>query len=108
VVRVDPSSGALTTVADAATGCGRLDFRDIAVEATGQLVMTASDGVIRVDLGNGACTVVSDATTGSGPSLGAIVGIAVEPTGQLVVVDAELGAVLRVDPRSGDRAILSR
>ena len=35
-------------------------------------------------------------------------GIAVEATGQLVVVDGVFGAVLRVEPRSGDRAIISR
>ena len=34
-------------------------------------------------------------------------GVAVEPTGALVVADADLGAVVRVDAATGDRAILS-
>ena len=35
-------------------------------------------------------------------------GIAVEATGEFVVVDAVFNVVLRVDARSGDRAMISR
>ena len=51
---------------------------------------------------------MSDATIGRGPAFFAPIEIAVEPTGTLVVADTELGAVVRVDPLSGDRAIISR
>ena len=43
-----------------------------------------------------------------GPLFGSLVGIAIEATGEFVVVDAVFNAVLRVDARSGDRAIISR
>ena len=44
---------------------------------------------------------------GSGPSFQSPRGIAVEANGSLVVVDSGLEAVLRVDPISGDRVIIS-
>ncbi len=44
---------------------------------------------------------------GSGPGLESPLGIAVEADGSLVVADRGLGAVVRVDPVSGDRTILS-
>ena len=44
---------------------------------------------------------------GSGPGFLAPRGIAVEADGTLVVVDSSLDAVVRVDPLSGDRTIIS-
>jgi len=44
---------------------------------------------------------------GSGPAFEDPIGIAVEASGTLVVADPILQAVLRVDPVSGDRAIIS-
>src|SRR5262249_51885670 len=46
-------------------------------------------------------------STGSGPPFGSPVDIDVEASGTLVVVDHALRAVVRVDPRSGDRSLLS-
>ena len=46
-------------------------------------------------------------STGSGPGFVTPLGIAVEADGSLVVVDTSLEAVVRVDPVSGDRTILS-
>ena len=121
VLRVDPGSGVRTIVFDATIGSGPSfdSLRSIAVEATGQLVV-AQDIVIselpiltmaqvlRVDPGSGVRTIVSDATIGSGPSFDSLRSIAVEATGQLVVVDeGALDRVLRVDPRSGARTIVT-
>jgi len=61
-----------------------------------------------VDPQTGARTIISDATTGRGPAFFAPSEIAVEPTGTLVVADTRLRAVVRVDPISGDRAIIAR
>ncbi len=47
------------------------------------------------------------AVVGSGPGFQAPTGIAVEASGDLVVTDNALDAVLRVDPVTGDRTIVS-
>jgi streptogramin lyase len=49
----------------------------------------------------------AEASVGSGPPFFAPTDLAVETSGALVVVDAHLAAVLRVDPVSGDRAIVA-
>lgn len=115
VVRVDPASGNRTIVSDASTGSGP-GFKvpwDIAVEADGQLVVAdrVLEAVVRVDPVSGNRTIVSDASTGSGPGLGGRMGrpngIAVESDGSLVVTVAGLEAVVRVNPVSGNRTIVS-
>lgn len=45
---------------------------------------------------------------GSGPAFSFLEGIAVEASGSLVVLDVPRGAVLRVDPVTGDRTIISQ
>lgn len=55
-----------------------------------------------------ATTIISDARTGSGPPFVDLQDIALEPDGNLVVVDALLAAVLRVNPLTGDRTLVSR
>jgi sugar lactone lactonase YvrE len=113
VVRVDPVSGDRTTVSDSTTGRGpRLDFlQGIAVEATGQLVVTGfvpfQWSVGRVNPVSGRRTIVSNATRGQGPPFAFPAGIAVEATGPLVVADRSLQAVVRVDSRRGTRTIVS-
>jgi sugar lactone lactonase YvrE len=57
-----------------------------------------------------ACSVPAgeeEAGVGSGPGFKAPLGIAVEADGSLVVTDIDLRAVVRVDPTSGDRTIIS-
>ena len=50
---------------------------------------------------------VGEEVRGSGPGFGSPFGIAVESDGSLVVVDPGLEALVRVDPVSGERTILS-
>jgi sugar lactone lactonase YvrE len=122
VVRVDPVSGDRTIISDDATGRGppfEFPFA-IAVEADGQLVVVDDLRVVRVDPVSGdrtiisGCTEVNDSlqcigpTVGGGQSFASPVGIAVEANGRLVVTDSELAAVVRVDPVSGDRTLISR
>ena len=75
----------------------------LAVDATGDLIWTDSnrDAVVR------ETTIVSDATTGAGPIFSTPSDVAVEASGDFVVADIHLGAVLRVDPVTGDREIVS-
>jgi streptogramin lyase len=125
VLRVDPVTGDRTIVSDASTGRGPAlrSPQGIAVEASGRLVVVnygrTIAAVLRVDPATGDRTVVSGCPVrrpvcppgregGSGPRLDAPLDIVVEPTGRLVVVDVKLDAVLRVDPDTGDRTVVSQ
>ena len=99
----------------------------IAIEASGQgLVVDSSlNAVVRVDPTTGNRTIVSGCTivpdgpcpdgpplvpdnlVGSGPEFGNPVAIAIEASGQGLVVDSFLGAVVRVDPTTGNRTVVS-
>jgi hypothetical protein len=125
VVRVDPVTGNRTDVSGGDIGSGP-QFEvpsGIAVEADGHLVVVESFfpvavfgllAVVRVDPVTGDRTIVSDANTGQGPLFDNPFNIALGPNGQLLVVDGfepiiarGLNAVVRVDPMTGDRAIVS-
>ena len=97
----------------------------IAVEAAGSFVVTDFNGdkaaVLRVDPNTGQRTIVSqcsdvdpstgecgDTTFGGGPPFVFPRGIAVEAAGSFVVVAAHAEAVLRVDPNTGQRTIVSQ
>jgi hypothetical protein len=130
VGRVDPITGTRTVISDARIGTGPAfsGLSGITVEATGSLVVLDSGraAVMRVNPTTGDRTILSDAFTGCGPLLTSFAptsffrafspsgisaqtgGIAVEATETLVVVDPFLRAVVRVDPLSGDRVILSK
>jgi len=87
----------------------------IAVEADGHLVVF--DGtlksVIRVDAHTGNLTLVSGQGVGGGPPFIRPAGIAVEADGQLIVMDSgglffgHPAAVVRVDPHTGNRTMVS-
>ncbi|MHC4492433.1 MAG: hypothetical protein ACYTDU_12490, partial [Planctomycetota bacterium] len=64
---------------------------------------------LAVDLASGAVTVISDAQTGLGPDLASPVGVAYDAANRRAfVVDAGMGAVVVIEPESGDRVILSK
>jgi len=116
VARIDSATGDRAIVSDANTGGGPAlqVLRGIAVEASGQLLVVDTDlktgRVLRVDPVSGDRTIVSDANTGGGPALGMPGGIAIEAGGQLIVLDGSLNGnprVLRIDPTSGNRSIVS-
>ena len=62
--------------------------------------------VVRVDPVEGSAAIIADTSVGRDLPFVKVLAIAVEATGALVVVDAELGAVVRVDPQTGDRKIV--
>ncbi|MCG8404659.1 MAG: hypothetical protein MI923_05615 [Phycisphaerales bacterium] len=105
IIRVNP----LDCERDVVPGSFVPSFSGVAVEADGNLVVTASmqGAVLRVDPVTGNQTVVSDSVTGNGPFFLFPGRIAVEADGNLVVTDATLKAVLRVNPVTGDRTIVS-
>jgi DNA-binding beta-propeller fold protein YncE len=122
VIQVDPATSRHTVLANTTTGAGpTLGLAaSVAVEATGQLLIADSSlgAIIRVDPGTGDRTLVSDANTGGGPTLSRPQSIAVAPDGQLFVLDYEViglpsgvaleeNRVLRVDPITGNRTLVS-
>jgi streptogramin lyase len=110
VIRVDPVSGAQTTVT---SGGSFVIPRGLALEADNDILVVDPEafggpgGVIRIDPVSGAQTTVS-----SGGSFVNPAAIAVEPDGNIVISDAGAfggtpGAVIRVDPLSGAQTTVS-
>ena len=101
VIRVDPASGAQTTVSSGGIFAFPLG---IAVEADGNILVAdfIAGAVIRVDPATGAQTTVS-----SGGSFINATGIAVEADGNILVVDSAAVAVIRVDPATGVQTTVS-
>jgi hypothetical protein len=124
VIRIDPMSGLRTIVSDNASPAGGPSFstpRGIAVEADGNILVSDLDafpggGVIRVDPATGTRTVLSsNEAPAEGPGFLAPAGLAVEPDGDILVMDLYAlggggllgGAVIRVDPVTGVRSVVS-
>ena len=112
VVRVDPQTGARTIISDATTGSGPpfQELGNIAVEATRR---PGNSGSWAPRRGHGSIQLpgterLSRLRAWSGPAFFVPSEIAVEPTGTLVGTVSGFRAVVRVDPLSGDRAVISR
>lgn len=121
VIRVDPVSGARTTVSAVSAppgGPSFLDPADVEVEADGRVLVAdfsafgAAGGVIRVNPSTGSRTTVSSNTSpAGGPAFVTPSGLAIEPDGDVLVADRNAfgggGGVIRVDPVSGARTTVS-
>lgn len=122
--RVDAKSGARTVLSDfgdPAQGTEGVDPFDVAVEPTGQILVTDPKGLganangklFRIEPASGKRSVLSDfGDTTQGPAGVDPFGVTVERTGQILVADSQSGtdsngALFRVDPKSGARAVLS-
>jgi streptogramin lyase len=103
VIKVDPLSGAQTTVTSGLENVAR----GVALESDNQILVTEFQGfggftgVTRVDPATGAKTTVSEDGLFSVPS-----GLAVEPDGDILVADPSAG-LIRVDPVSGEQTLVS-
>ena len=113
--RVDPVTGNRMIVSGHTTGSGPVfsSLVSLAIEADGSLMVVDTDALVRVDPVTGNRMIVSDGTTGSGPVLLWPAALAIEADGSLVVADDHrlfyrvASALVRIDPVSGDRAIIS-
>jgi sugar lactone lactonase YvrE len=124
LVRVDPQtgdrvifSGCTTLDCSAPIGLGP-DFNGLnllTLESSGDALVTATQrSVFRVDAASGDRTILSgcldtacSSVIGGGPEFIGPRGIAVDSSGDILVSDRTLGSVLRVDPTSGDRTVVS-
>jgi streptogramin lyase len=92
VLRVDPLTGKATDVSSAYLfGQG-----DIAIEASGDILVLGSRGVVRVDLPTGHLALVAPLSGGQ---------MALDPNGEIYV--ARNGGLLRVDPLTGDQVTVT-
>ncbi len=120
VIRVDPVTGVRTTVSENSSPAGGPSFANplgIVLEADGDMLVSdaqafgGTGGVIRVDSVTGARSTVTSNALIAGPSLDDPFGIALDPSGQIVIADASAfgggGGVLRVDPATGARTTVS-
>ena len=121
VIRVNPLTGARTTVSENASPSGGPSFVDpfgIALAANGDILIADQNafggggGVIRVNPVTGARTTVSEnASPAGGPAFEAPWGIIELANGDIVVADAGAfgggGGLIRVNPATGARTILS-
>jgi hypothetical protein len=121
IIRVDPATGARTTLSASGEPAGGPSFLQpvgIAVAPNGDLLVTDEDayggtgGVMRVDATSGARTTISaNAAPVGGTLFGQPYGIALAPSGQILVADFEAfdgaGGLLRVDPTTGARTVVS-
>jgi Bacterial Ig domain len=106
VIRVDPVSGAQTTVSSGGSFEG---LEGVALEADGDILVSSSglgsggpSAVIRIDPVTGAQTTVSTGGDFADPR-----GIALEADGDILVADQIAEAVFRVDPVSGAQTTVS-
>jgi sugar lactone lactonase YvrE len=125
LIRVAPTTGQRTTLSENNNPVGGVDFESpssIVFDGSGQILVVdtfavgavRNPGVVRVDATTGVRTAVSNNTTPvGGPSFVQPTGIDIEAGGTIVVADlaafaAGNGGVIRVDPATGTRTVLSR
>ena len=99
--RVDPGTGAITTVA---SGAPLADPRDVAVQQDGTLYVAGDRQVVRVDPASGAQTLLAAGAPLSDPRA-----IDIDRDGDLVVADgrSQGGSVIHVDRQTGAKGILA-
>jgi len=99
--RIDPGTGAITTVA---AGAPLDDPRDVAVQLDGTLYVAGDRQVVRVDPTSGAQSLLATGAPLNDPRA-----IDIDRDGDLVVADGRSGggAVIHVDRQTGTQAILA-
>ncbi len=122
VFRVDPATGNRTTITSNSVGTGPLFnyVYGVALEAGGTILVAdpygydGNGGVIRIDPANGNRTTVSSNLVGTGPSLNRPDALALLSDGTIIAGTRGLsddttadGSVLRIDPVTGNRTLVS-
>ena len=116
VVKIDLSNGNRTTLSSSSVGAGT-NFDDpvgIGIESSGNIIVAdnGENAIFRVDLSTGNRTIISKpgsvgTGTGGDSEFSSINGFAIDSSGNILVADETKGAIIKVDPTTGDRSILS-
>jgi hypothetical protein len=111
VIRIDPHTGDRTLVAgyDPAVGSASLLFvRQLSVESDGNVLVIYANALLRVYPASGDRAIVSSFMVGSGPRILDPHSIGLSKGGDALVGQGVLdSAVLRIDPRTGARSVVS-
>lgn len=119
LLRVDPATGARSVVTSATVGSGPAagSIGIVAIEPDGNVLVTSDDfetdtsSVLRVDPVTGDRTAVSSDSVGTGPALETLRGLVLAPDGTIYALNSGFigddAQLIRIDPATGDRAIIS-
>ncbi len=120
IIRIHPVTGARTVISNGIRGLGPpLEHPTaLAREADNNLLVIDTNTIVRVHPETGDRHLVSgcpspdretclDDLVGQGRQFGRLQGLAVNASGQIIVVDRQHQALLQVDPITGDRSPLS-
>ena len=102
IVRIDPVTGTQSVIVAFPYEYGQTPLypSDIAIDASGNLFMTASvSRILRIDSATGDVTVVTMYPTIFGPT-----SIAIDANGDLIVVHNDSLSVVRIDPVTGTKS----
>jgi len=103
LIRIDPSSGKQSVITDNSNGTLGLPF-GIALARDGDILVANTQSILRVNPATGDTQIVS-----SSGYFGCPLSIALAESGDLFVANMAFPAeILRVDPRNGAQAVLSR
>ena len=116
VIKVDLSNGNRTTLSSSSVGTGT-NFDNpvgIGIESSGNIIVAdnGENAIFRVDLTTGNRTILSKpgsvgTGTGGDSEFSNINGFAIDSSGNILVADETKGAIINVDPTTGNRSILS-
>jgi parallel beta-helix repeat protein len=107
VVQIDPTTGFQTVIAFGGVLTG-ISF-GAALDGTNLIVPTFTD-LVRVPIGGGAPTIVSNfanASQGPQPGFDGAAGVVREAAGTYLIGDVDNNRILRVDPVTGDRTVVT-
>ena len=110
IMQVDPVTGDRTVISSWQVGAGpEIDDPQMIVrDVDGTLIVgTLTDEIFRIDPLTGDRTLITSSSIGTGEALQTAGGIALEPSGYLLVTDHQAARIFRVDPDTGDRTLLS-
>jgi len=116
VIRVDPLTGNRTVISGTSgslvvgTGPDIFVAGFVDLDPQGRILLPTKDGVLRIDPLSGDRTLLSGVGAGNGPAFGEnVVGIDQDADGTILVstLSPGAGAIFRVDPKTGDRSIVS-
>lgn len=111
IYQVDLTTGDRTRLSSSFHGIGTgpelFNPADIAIDASGQILVSDTDRILKIDPVTGNRAILSGQGVGAGIDISTAGGIALEASGDLLVTDFALDLIWRVDLITGDREYVS-